>query len=153
MFQLPNEIQRHIYSFDPTYHEKYKKIIQNIIPIKRRVIQEYYKGTDYCLLEEDKNYFTTDTPFGIEEHFVETYEELVSYIKNTLWRFSYHFIKKHLCNLTEEEYDNLQSLEYDANEILLCLIKDFDYFMECYCKSVTTKIKINNTNYYVRIGV
>ena len=46
MFHLPQEIQRYIFEFDPTFHEKYHKCIQQIE-------QTSLKIGDTVMLEEN----------------------------------------------------------------------------------------------------
>jgi hypothetical protein len=43
MYNLPIETQRHIYEFDPTYHEKFKKIL-DIIPFWRDIHGKLWKN-------------------------------------------------------------------------------------------------------------
>lgn len=88
---------------------------------------------------------------------VITYNDLQEYTKYLLWAFQYNFIIKHLrCNLSLEAYNNLQTLEYDANEIIFCLIKDFDNFMQDYidCEVYIDKrmdiVTITVVNYYLK---
>lgn len=156
MFHLPIDIQKHIYSFDSTYHEKYQEVIENILPINEQVIRKFCKENNFQLLENEENYYKLSNGTSTIYREVITYDDLEKYTIELLWAFEYNFIRNHISNLTEKAYNNLQKLEYDANDIIYCLIKDFNYFMqdyihcEVYIDNRMDIVTINNTDYYLK---
>lgn len=159
MFQLPLDIQRHIFSFDPTYHEKYQEVIENIIPIKKRVIQEYcYQNCTELIDEEDNIYTFGDNENSYTEELdIMTMDEYSEYVKETLVWCNYSFIKRFFINdINEELYNYLEEYnDYaEASKLLLSNI-DFDLFFEDIVfinniEGTGQTITINNTDYYVK---
>lgn len=58
LIDLPKDIVSYIYSYDPTYRNKYNDVIQEILSTEIKIMHEYF-DYDYLILQRHNNHYFT----------------------------------------------------------------------------------------------
>lgn len=117
MYSLPQEIQRCIYEFDPTYKIIYKQVIEDIKPIHYHIMKIFLENDfeEFEFSDLSSNRFTFGKNGEIyDEVVIFTEDEMKNYLRNELVNYLYYleyndiipFLRDHVI-FTEELYNGI----------------------------------------------
>lgn len=155
MYFLPIELQRHIYSFDSTYKEKFDIVLKNIKPKLIDVINYYIDN--YCRFDFQIDYVDItlnnvviyNNVYGISFAELYTENEIIELwkwkLRHNLFYIKYDIIKNYFINeISEEFYNEIQRVGLTLEETNYTLVHNVN--ISNYVKSLITDYNdcINN---------
>lgn len=155
MYFLPIELQRHIYSFDSTYKEKFDIVLKNIKPKLIDVINYYIDN--YCRFDFQIDYVDItlnnvviyNNVYGISFAELYTENEIIELwkwkLRHNLFYIKYDIIKNYFINeISEEFYNEIQRVGLTLEETSDTLVHNVN--ISNYVKSLITDYNdcINN---------
>jgi hypothetical protein len=155
MYFLPIELQRHIYSFDSTYKEKFDIVLKNIKPKLIDVINYYIDN--YCRFDFQIDYVDItlnnvviyNNVYGISFAELYTENEIIELwkwkLRHNLFYIKYDIIKNYFINeISEEFYNEIQRVGLTLEETSDTLVHNVN--ISNYIKSLITDYNdcINN---------
>lgn len=156
MYSLPLELQRNIYSFDPTYRKIYDNVMKDIIPIQYYIMEVFLENDfeEFEFSDLSSNRFTFGKNGEIyDEVIIYNEDEIKTFIKNELFNQLYRlkyidivpFLKQNI-NLTEELYNHIKrNYTTDTSEFVGSLLTNIE---DCIITALSTDRLLEFCNYF-----